>query len=62
MIKNAVRVIYNKTGVSDRLELALFVMHHQVLAEAAAQPNLRMPISFSVVHDERKPPGVGLVV
>ncbi len=43
MVKNSVRVIFDKTGVSDRLELALFVMHHQVLATAAAsQPLLRM--------------------
>lgn len=43
MVKNAVRLIFDKTGVSDRLELALFVMHHQVLATAAAsQPLLRM--------------------
>ena len=36
MVKNALRVIFEKTGVSDRLELALFVMHHQVLAGAIA--------------------------
>jgi DNA-binding NarL/FixJ family response regulator len=40
MIKNAVRVIYDKTGVSDRLELALFVIHHQVLARAKAAGRL----------------------
>ena len=37
MIKNYLRSIYDKTGVSDRLELALFTIHHRVLAEAAAQ-------------------------
>ena len=31
-IKNALRRIFDKTGVSDRLELALFVLHHQILA------------------------------
>ncbi len=36
VIKNYLRGIYDKTGVSDRLELALFVIHHKVLAEAAA--------------------------
>ena len=36
VIKNYLRGIYDKTGVSDRLELALFTMHHKVLAEAAA--------------------------
>jgi DNA-binding NarL/FixJ family response regulator len=36
VIKNYLRSIYDKTGVSDRLELALFTLHHRVLAEAAA--------------------------
>lgn len=30
-IKNALRRIFDKTGVFDRLELALFLLHHQVL-------------------------------
>ncbi len=45
VIKNYLRVIYDKTGVSDRLELALFTLHHRVLAEAAARatdPALRL--------------------
>jgi DNA-binding NarL/FixJ family response regulator len=37
VIKNYLRNIYDKTGVSDRLELALFTIHHRVLAEAAAR-------------------------
>jgi DNA-binding NarL/FixJ family response regulator len=37
VIKNYLRSIYDKTGVSDRLELALFTIHHRVLAEAAAK-------------------------
>ena len=36
VVKNYLRSIYDKTGVSDRLELALFTMHHKILAEAAA--------------------------
>ena len=36
VIKNYLRSIFDKTGVSDRLELALFTLHHRVLAEAAA--------------------------
>ena len=36
VVKNYLRSIYDKTGVSDRLELALFVLHHHVLADAAA--------------------------
>ncbi len=36
VIKNYLRNIYDKIGVSDRLELALFTIHHRILAEAAA--------------------------
>ncbi len=35
VVKNYLRSIYDKSGVGDRLELALFVLHHKVLAEAA---------------------------
>jgi len=35
VIKNYLRSVYDKTGVSDRLELALFTIHHRMLAEAA---------------------------
>jgi DNA-binding NarL/FixJ family response regulator len=34
VIKNYLRSIFDKTGVSDRLELALFTIHHRVLAES----------------------------
>ncbi len=37
VIKNYLRAIYDKTGVSDRLELALFTIHHKVLADEAAK-------------------------
>lgn len=37
VIKNYLRSIYDKTGVSDRLELALFTIHHRQLAAAAAE-------------------------
>ena len=36
VIKNYLRNVYDKIRVSDRLELALFTIHHRVLAEAAA--------------------------
>jgi len=42
VIKNYLRSIYDKTGVSDRLELALFILHHRVLAEAAADVGNRI--------------------
>lgn len=37
VVKNYLRTIYDKTGSSDRLELALFTLHHRPLAEAAAR-------------------------
>jgi DNA-binding NarL/FixJ family response regulator len=37
VIKNYLRSVYDKTGVSDRLELALFTIHHRVLAAAATE-------------------------
>jgi len=40
VVKNALRNIFDKTGVSDRLELALFVLHHKVLAQATASVQL----------------------
>lgn len=37
VIKNYLRSIYDKSGVSDRLELALFTIHHRDLADAASR-------------------------
>ena len=37
VIKNYLRSIYDKTGVSDRLELALFTIHHRALSDAATK-------------------------
>jgi DNA-binding NarL/FixJ family response regulator len=39
-IKNSLRRIFDKTGVFDRLELALFVLHHNIVVrgEADVQP------------------------
>ncbi len=37
VIKNYLRGIYDKIGVSDRLELALFTLHHRVLLDAASK-------------------------
>jgi len=41
VVKNYLRSIYDKTGVSDRLELALFTMHNRILAAAAAEAGAR---------------------
>ena len=35
VIKNYLRNVYDKTGVSDRLELALFTIHHRILVQTA---------------------------
>ncbi len=42
VVKNYLRSIYDKIGVSDRLELALFTMHHRTLAEAAERARLAL--------------------
>ena len=42
VIKNYLRSIYDKTGVGDRLELALFTIHHRVLAQAAAEVGTKL--------------------
>jgi DNA-binding NarL/FixJ family response regulator len=44
VIKNFLRVIFDKTGVSDRLELALFIVHHRVLAAAVAEVGAKMEL------------------
>ena len=36
VIKNYLRNVYDKIGVSDRLELALFTIHHKILLQAAS--------------------------
>lgn len=48
VVKNYLRKIYDKLGVSDRLELALYCMHHRLLEdyskpEDAASPTLAPP-------------------
>lgn len=35
VVKNYLRKVYDKLGVSDRLELALYCMHHQILKAPA---------------------------
>ena len=42
VIKNYLRSVFDKTGVSDRLELALFTIHHRVLAQAAEEMGNRL--------------------
>lgn len=47
VIKNYLRNVYDKTGVSDRLELALFTIHHRTLAEAAAKAGGQLELQAS---------------
>jgi DNA-binding NarL/FixJ family response regulator len=39
VIKNYLRKIYDKLGVSDRLELALYCLHHQILKSDSVSPD-----------------------
>jgi len=38
VVKNYLRRVYDKLGVSDRLELALYCVHHRLLENAVPQP------------------------
>jgi two-component system nitrate/nitrite response regulator NarL len=38
VVKNYLRKVYDKLGVADRLELALFCLHHRVLDESIVPP------------------------
>lgn len=51
VIKNYLRSIFDKTGVSDRLELALFVIHHRILADAATGIGLQQSRSGQIEHE-----------
>ena len=42
VVKNYLRSIYGKIGVSDRLELALFTVRHQFLAEVVEATRLAL--------------------
>ncbi len=39
VVKNYLRKIYDKLGVSDRLELALYCLHHEILKSHASNPD-----------------------
>jgi DNA-binding NarL/FixJ family response regulator len=47
VVKNYLRKIYDKLGVSDRLELALYCLHHQLLK----QPAVIAPAQKSTVQE-----------
>ena len=48
-MKNYLRKVYDKLGVSDRLELALYCLHHQLLKNYAQDAEVvQMPASAQV--------------
>jgi two-component system nitrate/nitrite response regulator NarL len=47
VIKNYLRKVYDKLGVSDRLELALYCLHHQIHKKAAAENGASVPLTSS---------------
>ena len=51
VIKNYLRSIFDKTGVSDRLELALFTMHHKLLLDAVETVGSPVPIPLARPDD-----------
>jgi DNA-binding NarL/FixJ family response regulator len=54
MVKNALRNIFDKIGVSDRLELALFTIHHRILAQATASVRTT-PLRRSAQNGDTRP-------
>ena len=55
MIKNYLRKVYDKLGVSDRLELALYCLHHQLHKKAAGTvPATNAPASEALVVNNGK--------
>jgi nitric oxide synthase oxygenase domain/subunit len=50
VIKNYLRNVYRKLGISDRLELASYVLHHELHKEASKSgllPGAAVPWRFS---------------
>jgi DNA-binding NarL/FixJ family response regulator len=55
MVKNALRNIFDKIGVSDRLELALFTIHHRILAQATASVRATPPRRRNAQNGDTRP-------
>lgn len=59
VIKNYLRKVYDKLGVSDRLELALYCIHHQLLKNRPAQVTVQagspenVAVSAAVAGDSK---------
>lgn len=56
VVKNYLRKIYDKLGVSDRLELALYCLHHQLLKQPPVQPNVPKPSNVQEINLARLRP------
>jgi two-component system nitrate/nitrite response regulator NarL len=56
VIKNYLRKVYDKLGVSDRLELALYCLHHQLHKKAAGTvPGTGGPVTEPLAVNSGKP-------
>jgi DNA-binding NarL/FixJ family response regulator len=49
VVKNYLRKVYDKLGVSDRLELALYCMHHQLLKDYPSETEMVVPSQVAVM-------------
>ena len=55
VVKNYLRKIYDKLGVSDRLELAFYCMHHKLLSGSPSLPETASaPAADNISNDRRK--------
>jgi two-component system, NarL family, nitrate/nitrite response regulator NarL len=57
VIKNYLRKVYDKLGVSDRLELALYCLHHQLHKKAPALARDGEAINAPIEASHRRPGG-----
>jgi DNA-binding NarL/FixJ family response regulator len=53
VIKNYLRKVYDKLGVSDRLELALYCLHHQILKKYTDDPEDMLKTSIHGIDPAR---------
>src|SRR3977135_1137105 len=58
VVKNYLRKVYDKLGVADRLELALFCLHNRGLDSSAKAPAAHEPSSGNGSAPELSPAGV----
>ena len=56
VVKNYLRKVYDKLGVADRLELALFCLHNRVLEGNAKAPSAPPPSSGNGSAPDALPP------